>query len=124
MATQASGVNRWLTLNGKPLRFDSGSDNLDAGAMEYGYNQIRLTRAAPDDLEIRIDGEPLETEIYGRWTWHPAGFAGLYEVVVSTSEHGVYQTQVRVLPKHISHQRHEWMLKEIGKFSADFSTRH
>lgn len=123
MATQVSGVNRWLTLNGEPLRFHPVSENLAAGAEEYGYNNLRLTRSAPDGLTIWVDGEQLETEIYGRWTWRPRGFAGLYELGVSAPGHGRHQTQVRVLPSLFSQQRHEWMLQEIAKFSLDLLLR-
>lgn len=119
MATPVSGVNSWLTLNGRPLSFDPGSDNLATGAVEYGDNQLSITSRAPDHLEIRVDGERLETERYGRWIWRPAGFAGLYDIEVSGPEKHVYHTQVRVIPSHFSQQHHEWMLKEIGQFSAD-----
>jgi len=119
MATPVSGVNSWLTLNGRPLSFDPGSDNLATGAVEYGDNQLSITSRAPDHLEIRVDGERLETERYGRWIWRPAGFAGLYDIEVSSPEKHVYHTQVRVIPSHFSQLHHEWMLKEIGQFSAD-----
>jgi hypothetical protein len=119
MATPVSGVNDWVTLNGQPLRFDPNSDNLAAGAVEYDYNRLRLTRSAPDELEIRVDGKTLETEVYGRWDWRPAGFAGLYELIITAPKHGTHRTQVRVLPSHLSHRRYEQMLKEIGEFSVD-----
>lgn len=119
MATPVSGANRWLTLNDQPLQFSPATDNLAAGAVEYDINRLRVTHAAPDDVTIRIDRELLETEVYGRWSWRPAGFAGLYSFEVSAPGHGTHQTQVRVLPSKFSHERYERMLKEIGDFSAD-----
>ena len=87
--------------------------------MEYEYNRLRLTRQAPDQIVIHVDGEQLDTEVYGRWDWKPAGFAGLYNLEVSTKEQGPYNTQVRVLPSQLSRQTHELMLRQIAEFSAD-----
>jgi hypothetical protein len=119
MATPVSGVNRWLTLNDEPLLFDAGSENLDAGAQEYQYSHFRITEEAPDDLEIRIEGELLQTERYGRWIWYPEAFAGLYNVDVSAPGHGNYRTQIRVLPGNITLRQQEQMLEDIAKISAD-----
>ncbi len=119
MATPVSGVNCWLTLNSAPLRFDGGSENLDAGVREYQDNHFRITDQAPDDLDIRIEGEPLRTERYGRWIWCPAAFAGLYNVDVSAPGHKSYRTQVRVLPGNITLRQQQQMLEDIGSISAD-----
>lgn len=119
MATPVSGVNKWLTLNGRPLDFSVSADNLAANATERTDNALRITRSAPDHLEIRVDGERLETERYGFWTWWPKGFAGLYEVTITAPNQPLYATKVRVLPSLISQQRYEWMIKEIGDFSTD-----
>lgn len=119
MATPVSGVNNWLTLNGHPLDFAPDADNLAVQATDHNANELRITRFAPDHLEIRVDGERLETERYGLWTWLPKGFAGLYEVTVTAPKQSVYTTRVRVLPNLISQKRYEWMIKGIGDFSAD-----
>jgi hypothetical protein len=52
MATQASGVNRWVTLNGKSLVFRAGAQNTEANAGERKRNVLRLTSDAPKQLEI------------------------------------------------------------------------
>ena len=119
MAIPVSGVNRWLTLNNQPLLFDAGSENLDAGAQEFQQNQFRITEEAPDDLEIRIEGEALQTERYGRWYWNPADYAGLYDVEVSAHGQGSYHTQVRVLPGNITLRQQECMLEDIANISTD-----
>lgn len=119
MAIQVSGVNSWLTLNDVPLAFDAGSNNLNAGAQEYQYSHFRITEEAPDDLEIRIEGEPLETERYGRWNWYPQGYAGLYDIEVSAPRYGSYQTQVLVSPGNITLRQQGHMLKDIADISAD-----
>lgn len=119
MATPVFGANKWLTLNGHPLDFAPGADNLTANATERADNALRITRSAPNHLEIRVDGERLETERYGFWTWWPKGFAGLYEVTVTAPNQPIYATKVRVLPSLISQQRYERMIQEIGDFSAD-----
>ncbi len=82
MVTQASGVSRWLTLNGQPLRFGPDEENLEAEVKEFGLNTFRLTAGAPDDVTIRVEGNFLDTAVYGRWLWRPWGHAGLYDVEV------------------------------------------
>jgi hypothetical protein len=119
MATQTTGVSRWLTLNGQPLRFGPEEDNLAAKATEYEHNLFELLPGAPRRVGIRVEDETLDTAVYGRWFWRPAGFAGLYDVEVSTGGGATYRTQVRVLPSHLSQQRYEAMLKEISHLSAD-----
>lgn len=123
MATQASGVDTWLTLNRVPLNFKRGDENLACNASERGYNALRLTALAPDQVEIRIDGELLETEIYGRWIWNPRGFAGLYEVEVRAAGQRPYGTLVRVLPSLLSFERYEKMLDDISQTAADLALR-
>ena len=78
MDIPASGADSWLTINGQPLSFHSEADNLQVGAKEAERNFIRITHHAPDDLEIWVDDEQLETERYGSWYWRPRSFAGLY----------------------------------------------
>jgi hypothetical protein len=119
MATQVSGASRWLTLNGVPLRFGPGTINTVDGVREYKESQFRITEAAPDDVEIRVDSERLVTERYGRWIWRPAGFAGLYDVEVSAPNHGVHKTQVRVLPGNITLRQQARMYKDITDISVD-----
>lgn len=118
MAIQASGVSRWLTLNGQPLRFGPDEENLAAEAKEYGGNTFRLTADAPDHVAVRVEGELLDTAVYGRWLWQPGGYAGLYDVEVIIGQKR-YATQVRVLPSNLSQERYEHMLRQISQFSTD-----
>lgn len=118
MDTPASGVSRWLTLNGRPLAFGPEAENLDAAVQEYADNRFELRPGAPRDVAVWVDGQPLETAVYGRWLWRPGGFAGLYQVEVRVGP-ARYQTQVRVLPGNLSQARYEAMLRQIGHFSAD-----
>ena len=121
MATQASGVDTWLTLNGVPLSFKRGDENLAANAAERKYNALRITSHAPDGIEIRFDGEPLETEIYGRWTWNPRGFAGLYELELRVPGGRSHNALVRVLPSQLSFERYKQMLSDISQIAADLA---
>lgn len=119
MATPVFGVNTWLTLNNQSLNFSAGAKNLEAKATDRTPNNLRITRHAPNDLKIKIDGEELETAHYGYWTWWPKGFAGLYEITVATPQQLVFTTHIRVLPNLISYKEYEVMIQEIGNFSAD-----
>lgn len=78
MVTQVSGVSRWLTLNGVPLRFGPEVDNVEAGAKEHGINQFEWQPGAPKHIAIYVEGDFLDTRIPGLWQWRPAGFARLY----------------------------------------------
>lgn len=118
MVTQASGVSRWLTLNGVPLRFGPDEENLEAQAQEFGRNTFQLAAGAPDDVAIRVEGEFLDTAVYGRWLWRPGGYAGMYDVVVVIGRRS-YPTRVRVLPGNLSQARYEHMLRQISQFSTD-----
>jgi len=119
MATPASGVNTWLTLNGHPLSFQPEDDNSEVQAKEYPPNTIRITPRAPDDLEIWIDGEKLETERYGSWLWRPRSFAGIYELSIKASGGRSYPATVRVLHSRLSFDRYEQMLSDIREISED-----
>jgi len=119
MAIPVSGDKSWLTINGQQLVFNPGDDNSDAGAVEYSPNSIRITNLAPDDLELFIDGERQETERYGRWSWYPRGFAGIYELVVRSKSEGSKTALVRVLPSRLTMERWEQMLEDIRTVSED-----
>lgn len=119
MATQASGADGWLTLNGVPLEFDPHGENLAAQVKEYQENHFRITEAAPDDLQILVEGEPLETERYGRWIWYPQAYAGLYALEVRAPGYGRHKTQVRVLPTNITLRQKGQMLEDISEISTD-----
>lgn len=121
MATPASGVDTWLTLNGVPLSFKLGDENLAANAGEKSFNALRITSHAPDGIEIRFDGELLETEVYGRWTWSPRGFAGLYRLEVRVPGRQSYHALVRVLPSLLSFERYKKMLSDISQIAADLA---
>lgn len=121
MATPASGVDTWLTLNGVPLSFKRGDENLAANAAERKNNALRITSHAPDGVEVLVDGELLETEIYGRWTWNPRGFAGLYDIEVRLPGGRSRNALVRVLPSLLSFERYKKMLSDISQIAADLA---
>jgi len=118
-----SGVDTWLTLNDRSLSFQDESENLDAQAQETRDNRLRITPAAPDDLQIYVDGKLLETERYGRWLWKPDGYAGLYMFQVHAPGHPTQMTKVRVLPEKLSYERYKVMLDNIGKIAVDLLFR-
>ena len=118
MVTPASGVSRWLTLNGHPLEFGPQAENLAAAAQEYNWNFFRLHPGAPEDVHVLVEGREPEMDHFGRWPWRPAGFAGLYDVEVRVGP-ARYATRVRVLPSNLSQRHYEAMLRQIGRFSAD-----
>lgn len=113
------GADSWLTINGQPLSFHSEDDNLQVGAKEAERNFIRITNYAPDDLEIWVDDEQLETERYGSWYWRPKSFAGLYSFTLVAHGYQTESTFVRVLPNRMSYERYEQMLGDIQAISED-----
>lgn len=119
MDIPASGADSWLTINGQALSFHSEDDNLQVGAKEAERNYIRITYQAPDDLEIWVDDEQLETERYGSWYWRPRSFAGLYRFALVAPGRQTESTFVRVLPSRMSFERYEQMLGDIQAISED-----
>jgi hypothetical protein len=119
MGIPASGADSWLTINGQPLSFHSENDNQQVGAKESERNFIRITDLAPDDLEIWVDDEQLETERYGFWYWRPGCFAGLYRFTLIVPNRQTESTFVRVLPSRMSYERYEQMLGDIQAISED-----
>lgn len=119
MATQVSGVNRWLILNSNPLNFAQGQENPDAQVEENRSALFRITSEAPDDLQIQIDGSVLETERYGSWYWRPMEYAGVYEVTILLRGRPIARTQVRVFPVKVSQAAREKMFKDISQISSD-----
>jgi len=119
MDIPVSGVDTWLTINSQPLSFNSDNDNLQVGAKESERNFIRITKNTPDDLEIWVDDEQLETERYGLWFWRPKSFAGLYSFTLIAPNHKTEKTFVRVLPSRMSFERYEQMLADIQTISED-----
>jgi hypothetical protein len=123
MDIPTSGADRWLTLNSKPLSFQLGNENLHAQAHESRSNVLRITDAAPDDLQIYIDEKLLETERYGRWYWWPDGYAGLYVLQVSADGYPLQTAKVRVLPEKLSYERYKAMLDDISEIAIDLLFR-
>ncbi len=123
MAIPISGADTWLTLNGKPLSFQSDSENLDVQAHEMRDNILRITDLAPDDMQIYVDEKRLETERYGRWLWKADGYAGLYTLQVYVSDHEPQMARIRVLPEKLSYERYKLMLDNIGKIAIDLLFR-
>ena len=123
MAIPISGADTWLTLNDKPLSFQSDNENLDAQTYETRDNMLRVTIAAPEDLQVYVDGKLLETERYGRWLWRPDGYAGLYLLQVTAPGYPKQTTRVRVLPEKLSYDRYKAMLEDISKIAVDLLFR-
>ena len=71
MVTPASGVSRWLTLNGHPLEFGPQAEKLAAAAQEYNWNFCRVHPGAPEDVHVLVEGREPEMDHFGRWPWRP-----------------------------------------------------
>jgi hypothetical protein len=119
MDIPVSGADSWLTINGHSLSFHSEDDNLQVNAKESERNFIRITNQAPEDFEIWVDNEQLETERYGSWYWRPRSFAGLYRFTLVCHNRQTESTFVRVLPSRMSYERYEQMLGDIQSISED-----
>lgn len=118
MDIPASGVDTWLTLNGKPLHFHDDEDAV-VEAVEDQKNVLIATKYAPEDISISVDNEEIETYKYGRWDWYPKDYAGLYVLEVSAPGYPLYAVKVRVWPKKLSHDRYEAMLADINEVAVD-----
>ena len=123
MAIPISGADAWLTLNGKLLSFQGDNENLDAQTYETRDNMLRVTLAAPEDLQVYVDEKLLETERYGRWLWRPDGYAGLYLLQVIAPGYAIQTARVRVLPEKLSYDRYKAMLGDISKIAVDLLFR-
>jgi len=127
MVTPVSGanaeVNTWLTLNGVPLSFTPGDENLEAHAGENVNNRLLITSPDLDRLEIRIDSELLSTAFYGYCFWHPYGHAGRYEIEVSRPGFPSQIASVRVFPEKLTQERYEAMLTDLRTFAIDLLFR-
>lgn len=119
MVTPVSGANTWLKLNGASLSFSDDEENLEAGAKENSKNVLVVTHNAPDNLQISVDDEPVETYRYGRWDWYPRDYAGLYQLQVSAPGYPLLMANVRVLPGKLSYERYQFMLNDISDVAVD-----
>lgn len=129
MATSISGADSWLLLNGQPLSFQEGSENLEAAAIEYNSesragNTLEITSVAPRTLEIFAEGEQLKSAYLGYWEWRPPlGFAGLCELRVRASGFSEQVAKVRVLPEKLSQDHYRVMLDDLSTISIDLLIR-
>lgn len=123
MATQPSGVDRWLTINGRPLSFAEGTENEALNLLEYTVHTIEMTAAAPKHLALWIDGEELQTARYGIWFWRPIDYAGLYRYEVRESGGPLLTTWVRVFPRHLTQPLYEKMQDELSQIALDLLYR-
>ena len=123
MAIPISGADTWLTLNDKPLSFQSDNENLGAQTYETHDNMLRVAPTAPEDLQVYVDGKLLETERYGRWLWRPDAYAGLYLLQVIAPGYPKQIAKVRVLPEKLSYDRYKAMLEDISKIVVDLLFR-
>jgi hypothetical protein len=119
MATQVSGADGWLTINGRALSFQPESENEALHIHEYSRNTIEITPAAPDHLAIWIDDLRLESARYGIWNWNPEHYAGLYRLTVEMQNHRRYTAYVRVFPHKLTQQRYEKMKAELSATAID-----
>jgi hypothetical protein len=123
MAIPTSGGNSdpgaWLTLNGKPVIFQEGAENLHAGAMEYKQNELCITTNAPRPLAIFIDQEPLHTRDYGYWQWRPRTYAGLYELRVKVRNYPDQVTKIRVIPQYFTQTLYQKMQDDLANIAVD-----
>ncbi len=123
MAIPVSGGNNpdsWLTLNGKPLSFQPGQENLAAQAQEFKINKLEITKFAPRSLVIKADKQVLPSKYAGYWEWLPKAFAGIYDIKVYVGNRKrPYVTKVRVLPSNVSFEAYQMMLKDISQMSMD-----
>jgi len=118
MATPASGASSWLTLNGKAVIFAEDTENLDVQAMEYTLHYLRVTTNAPGPLEIFIDHDLLDTQVYGVWLWKPRTYAGLYELRVKANGYPDQITKIRVVPRYFTQILYRKMQDELSTIAA------
>src|SRR5579883_331913 len=123
MAIPISGVNRWLTLNRRPVSFDQGSENARLNVLEYSENTFEITHDAPNRLSLWIDGEKLQTARYGIWTWRPQDYAGLYHLEAQAPDTERHSTWIRVFPRKLTQQLYETMKNELSEIALDLLYR-
>ncbi|HEY1353695.1 MAG TPA: DUF2357 domain-containing protein [Ktedonobacteraceae bacterium] len=123
MATPASGVNRWLTINGQPVSFDAGTENAVLSILEYAQNTIEITGDAPAHIALWIDGQQLRTAHYGIWNWNPVDYAGLYRVEVQAPGTPRFSTWIRVFPRKLTRRLYETMQNELSEIALDLLYR-
>jgi hypothetical protein len=119
MATPPSGASTWLTINGKPIRFDSADENAGLNIVEYSRYHIKITKHAPNDLTLIIEDQELETERYGHWLWRPQHFAGLYQIVVEAPDYPSQTTWIRVFPQKLTQPLYEKMKADLSTIALD-----
>src|SRR5579885_2369956 len=123
MATPTSGVNRWLTINSRPVSFEANTQNAAPNILKYAENTSRSTRDAPDRLALWIDGEKLQTARYGIWTWRPQDYAGLYQLEAQAPGSERYSTWIRVFPRKLTQRLYETMKNELSEIALDLLYR-
>jgi predicted component of viral defense system (DUF524 family) len=135
MATPTSGVNRWLTIRWdaitpggpiqprKPILFDEGSENEALRVVEYGHYVIEVTKEAPGAVTIWIDGDRVETRVYGIWQWKTDDYAGLYRFEVQTATGELYRTWIRVFPHKMRLPAYNRMKQELSEIALDLLLR-
>lgn len=135
MATPTSGVNRWLTIRwdtlspggsiqpSKPILFDEGSENEALWVVEYGHYVIEVTKEAPGAVTIWIDGNRVETRVYGIWQWKTDDYAGLYRFEVQAATGELYHTWIRVFPHKMRIPAYNLMKQELSEIALDLLLR-
>jgi hypothetical protein len=135
MATPRSGVNRWLKISWRPkdpgdrpdfkglIQFDEHGENEALGLVEYGFYQIEVTNGAPRTLALWMDGQPMETRVYGTWNWDTDDYAGLHSFEISTGAGERYQTSLRVFPRKMLVPAYTRMKQELSEIALDLLLR-
>jgi predicted component of viral defense system (DUF524 family) len=125
MAIQTSGASGWLTIDNRPLSFEAEDENKVLNITEYHYPPytIKITRSAPEQLELSIDGQILETARYGIWTWNPKHYAGLYRIIAAVPDQQPQSALVRVFPHKFTQARYERMKDDLSRIAIDLQLR-
>lgn len=123
MATPASGVDRWLTVNNRPVSFAEKTENAALNILEYSENVIQITKEAPAQIALWIDGRRQKTAHYGIWNWNPIDYAGLYRIEIQTPDAQRYTTWIRVFPRKLTQRLYEKMKDELSEIALDLLYR-
>jgi hypothetical protein len=123
MATPVSGVDGWLTINGKPIRFSAPDENQALNIREYSTYELRITASSPDKVRLFIDGKELETARRGIWDWRPEHYAGLYEMRMEAPGYAAQTTWIRVFPQKLAQPLYEKMRSDLSRVALDLLFR-
>lgn len=107
----------------RALLFDEHTENEALRVVEYGHYVIEATAEAPGALTIWIDGERVETRVYGIWEWPTDDYAGLYRFEVQTAAGELHRTWIRVFPHKMRELAYNMMKQELSEIALDLLLR-